>query len=55
MVFLEKLVLMVVSSGVYTRNFNFLSCDNFPHQPCIDRQELPIAFPFLFPKLRHCN
>ena len=27
MVFLEKLVFMVVSSWVYTRNFNFLSYD----------------------------
>ena len=29
MIFLEKLVFMVVSSGVYTRNFNFFSYDGF--------------------------
>ena len=29
MVFLKKLVFIVVSSWVYTRNFNFLSYDSF--------------------------
>ena len=47
MVFLEKLVFMAVSGGVYTRNS--LSYDSF------DKQKLLIAFPFLFPKLLYCN
>ena len=55
MVFLEKLVLMVVGSCVYTSNFNFLSYDSFPHQPCIDKQKLLITFPLLYPKLLYCN